>query len=87
MVAVGDPDLDFDVELVEAIAEVGALPTDPAVPDAFATKYSRIAARAGLTMERFAGVYPQPIWIRPTRWLEWGGAGWSSDGQGAVGSP
>lgn len=87
MVAVGDPNLDFDVELVEAIAEVAALPTDPAVPDAFASKYARIAAQAGLTMERFADVYPQPIWIRPTRWLGWGGAGWSSDGQGAVVSP
>ena len=87
MVAVGDPNPDFDVELVEAIAEVAALPTDPAVPYAFANKYARIAAQAGLTMERFADVYQQPIWIRPTRWLGWGGAGWLSDGQGAVVSP
>jgi PPOX class probable F420-dependent enzyme len=86
MVAVGDPNVDFDVELVEAIAKVAPFPSRPALPDAFATKYARMAAQAGLTMERFASVYAQPIWIRPTRWLGWGGQGWS-DVEGAATSP
>lgn len=77
MVAVGDPGPDFDVELAEAIAEVVDPPTRPSVPDAFVAKYAGMAARAGLTMARFADVYQQPVRIRPTRWLGWGGRGWS----------
>ena len=77
MVAVGDPGPDFDVELAEAIAEIVDPSTRPSVPDAFVAKYADMAARAGLTMARFADVYQQPVRIRPTRWLGWGGRGWS----------
>lgn len=77
MVAVGEPGLDFDIELIEATAELGVLPTRHILPDAFATKYASLAARAGVTFDRFCAVYTQAIWIRPTRWLEWGGRGWS----------
>ena len=77
MIAVGDPNAAFDVELVEAIAEIEGNSRRAHIAEAFATKYGRIAARAGLTIERFASVYAQPIWIRPTRWLGWGGDGWS----------
>lgn len=74
MVGVGEPGIDFDVELVEALAELEPHPTRHVLPDAFATKYGRQMARLGSTPDRFAEVYSQPIRIRPTRWLDWGGS-------------
>lgn len=75
MVAVGEPGLAFDVELVDAVAELADEPTSRLLPDEFAIKYADLADHAGITLDRFAAVYEQPIWIRPTRWLGWGGAG------------
>jgi PPOX class probable F420-dependent enzyme len=83
MLAIGDPGLDFDVELAEAVAEVVKPSASLSVPSAFVTKYAKVAARAGLTMARFADVYRQPIRIQPTRWLGWGGRGWA----GAAAAP
>ena len=78
MVAVGEPGVEFDVELIEAMAELPKTPTRRLLPEAFASKYAELAARAGVTFDRFAAVYSQPIWLRPTRWLGWGGSGWGS---------
>ena len=73
MVAIGEPGADFDVELVEAaVAELASEP-GATLPDAFARKVRGLLDRAGITVERFAAVYSQPIRIRPTRWLGWGG--------------
>jgi PPOX class probable F420-dependent enzyme len=84
MVAVGEPSLAFDVELVDAVAELAHEPTSCLLSDVFARKYADLADRAGITFDRFAAVYEQPIWIRPTRWLDWGGAGWADvDGDAA----
>jgi PPOX class probable F420-dependent enzyme len=77
MVAVGEPGFAFDVELVEAVAELAGEPTSRLMSEEFATKYADLADRAGITIEHFAAVYEQPIWIRPTRWLDWGGPGWT----------
>jgi PPOX class probable F420-dependent enzyme len=76
MVAVGEPGLDFDVELIEAVAEVVPAPTCQELPDSFARKYGARVARGGITCDRYAAVYSQPIRIRPSRWLDWGGRGW-----------
>ena len=76
MLAVGTPGPDFDVELIEATAE---LPDDPAasvMPEGFGRKYRELLRRAGITVQRFAEVYSQPIVLRPTRFLGYGGAGW-----------
>jgi PPOX class probable F420-dependent enzyme len=78
MVAVGQPGLAFDVELIDAVAELAREPSSRLLSDEFARKYADLADRAGITFDRFAAVYEQPIWIRPTRWLEWGGAGWTA---------
>jgi len=67
MIAVGEPGVAFDVELIEATAELPRVPTRRLLPDAFASKYADLAARAGVTFDRFAAVYTQPIWLRPTR--------------------
>jgi PPOX class probable F420-dependent enzyme len=75
MVAVGAPTPSFDVELIEAVAELEP-PATERLPETFRRKYAGLMARAGITAERFAAVYSQPIRIRPTRWLGWGGPGW-----------
>ena len=76
MLAVGTPGPDFDVELIEATAELPAEPADELMPDGFGTKYGDLLRRAGLTVQRFAEVYSQPIVLRPTRFLAYGGGGW-----------
>lgn len=76
MVAVGEPGRDFDVELVEAIAELLPVQARQLRLDAFACKYGDRLADDGISWTRYAEVYAQPIRIRPLRWLEWGGRGW-----------
>ena len=76
MVAVGEPGLEFDVELVEGVADLEQGATREVMPDSFVSKYGALMSRGGLTPEEFAIVYSQPIRIRPRRWLDWGGPGW-----------
>jgi PPOX class probable F420-dependent enzyme len=78
MLAVGTPGPDFDVELIEATAELPDAPASSLIPPGFAPKYRELLRRAGLTVQRFAEVYSQPIVIRPTRFLGYGGRGWQS---------
>jgi PPOX class probable F420-dependent enzyme len=75
MLAVGSPERNFDVELVEGRAELVQSRAE-FLPDSFADKYADLADRTGLTMDQFAATYSQPIRIHPTRWLGWGGPGW-----------
>jgi PPOX class probable F420-dependent enzyme len=76
MVAVGTPGPDFDVELIEATAELPDRPASELMPEGFGAKYRELLRRAGLTAQRFAEVYSQPIVLRPTRFLGYGGRGW-----------
>ena len=76
MLAVGTPGPEFDVELIEATAELPDEPAEMLMPDGFGAKYRELLRRAGLTVQRFAEVYSQPIVLRPTRFLGYGGAGW-----------
>jgi hypothetical protein len=46
------------------------------MPEGFGAKYRELLHRAGLTAQRFAEVYSQPIVLRPTRFLDYGGHGW-----------
>jgi PPOX class probable F420-dependent enzyme len=77
MVAVGEPAGRFDVELIEAEAELGPGPSDGTARERFAQKYASALGRAATTVEEFAAVYSQSIRLRPTRWLDWGGPGWA----------
>jgi PPOX class probable F420-dependent enzyme len=77
MLAVGTPGPDFEVELIEATAELPETPSTSLLPDGFAEKYRDLLRRAGLTAQRFAEVYSQAIVLRPTRFLGYGGAGWN----------
>jgi PPOX class probable F420-dependent enzyme len=80
MLAVGTPGPDFEVELIEATAELPKAPAADVMPSAFGTKYRELLRRAGLSLQRYAEVYSQPIVLRPTRFLGYGGRGWESGG-------
>jgi PPOX class probable F420-dependent enzyme len=82
MLAVGTPGPEFDVELIEATAELPDALAAELMPAGFGRKYRALLRRAGLNAQRFAEVYSQPIVLRPTRFLGYGGRGW----QGAAGS-
>jgi PPOX class probable F420-dependent enzyme len=76
MLAVGTPGPEFDVELIEAVAELPAEPASELIPEGFGHKYRELLRRAGLSVQRFAEVYSQPIVLHPTRFLGYGGRGW-----------
>ena len=78
MLAVGTPGPDFEVELIEATAELPDAPATTLIPPGFGAKYRELLRRADLTVQRFAEVYSQPIVLRPTRFLGYGGRGWQS---------
>jgi PPOX class probable F420-dependent enzyme len=76
MVAIGDPSATFDVELVEAVAELADAPFDARLLGRFARKYANQLLQAAITIEQFAATYSRAIRLEPTRWLGWGGPGW-----------
>jgi len=76
MLAVGAPGPEFDVELIEATAEVPDVHAADLMPAGFRAKYRKLLRRAGLSVGRFAEVYSQPIVLRPTRFIGYGGRGW-----------
>lgn len=80
MLAVGSPGTEFDVELIEAMAELPDRPASEVMPEGFGAKYRELLRRAGLSAQRFAEVYSQPIVLRPTRFLGYGGRGWRRAG-------
>lgn len=73
MLALGEPDDDFDVGMIHGVAE---LPTEPAaelLPAGHLAKYRSQMAAIGLTPDEFLRTYSQVIRIRPTRFLPWHG--------------
>ena len=73
MLAIGDPDADFDVALIEARAELASMPTADLLAAGLQTKYRDRMYIAGLTPATFAATYSQVVRIVPTRWLPWHG--------------
>jgi PPOX class probable F420-dependent enzyme len=73
MLALGEPDDDFDVAMIEGIAELPDEPAATVLPAAHLDKYRRQMAAIGLTPEEFLATYSQVIRIRPTRFLPWHG--------------
>jgi PPOX class probable F420-dependent enzyme len=84
MLAVGTPGPEFEVELIEATAELPDRPAAEVMPEGFGPKYRELLHRAGPTVQRFAEVYSQPIVLRPTRFLGYGGPGWGRTGSAAT---
>jgi PPOX class probable F420-dependent enzyme len=73
MLALGEPDDDFDVGMVEGIAELLPRPAAAILPAAHLEKYRSQMAAIGLTAEEFLATYSQVIRVRPTRYLPWHG--------------
>jgi PPOX class probable F420-dependent enzyme len=73
MVAVGDPEDDFSVGLIEAEATV--VDGRASVPDAFFAKYAAELGPGRLDPAAFRALYSQAIRIVPTRFLAWHGRG------------
>jgi len=73
MLAIGDPDADFDVVLVEARAELASMSTDRLLTAGLLRKYSDRMESAGLDAATFAATYRQVVRVVPTRWLPWHG--------------
>ncbi len=73
MLATGDADDDFDVQLVEGRAELLDSPTETIVPAGLATKYADQLHELRLDLGEFAATYSQAIRIAPTRFLGWTG--------------
>jgi PPOX class probable F420-dependent enzyme len=75
MLALGTPRDDFDVELVEGVAELVSEACEPC-QGRLATKYEAAMERLGVTSQRFFETYRQAMRITPTRALGYGGTGW-----------
>ena len=72
MVALGEPEDDFDVALAEARVELFDQPATE-LPQAHLAKYADRMAALGLSPEEFIATYSQVIRITPTRTLPWHG--------------
>ena len=73
MLALGEPDDDFDVGMIEGVAELLDEPAGSALPPGHVAKYRGQMAAIGLTTDEFLRAYSQVIRIRPTRFLPWHG--------------
>jgi PPOX class probable F420-dependent enzyme len=73
MIALGEPDEDFDVGLIEAVAELPEATTAELLPPGHLPKYGRQMRQLGIDPDEYATTYSQPIVIRPTRFLPWHG--------------
>jgi PPOX class probable F420-dependent enzyme len=73
MLALGEPDEDFDVGMFEGAAELLDRPAAAVLPAGHLAKYRDQMAAIGLTPAEFLATYSQVIRIRPTRFLPWHG--------------
>ena len=73
MLALGEPEDDFDVGMIQGVAELPAEPAADLLPASHFVKYRDQLAAIGLGREEFLATYSQVIRIRPTRFLPWHG--------------
>src|SRR5690349_20886060 len=73
MLALGEPDDDFDVGMIAGEAELLEAPARDVLPAAHLAKYREQMAAIGLSADEFLRTYSQVIRIRPTRFLPWHG--------------
>ena len=76
MLALGQPEDDFDVQLIEGDARLLPVSTPsvlPALAAELQAKYAGWMAAIGLTLAEFAETYRSVIRIEPTRFLGWRG--------------
>ena len=73
MLALGEPDDDFDVGMVQGEAELLDEPSAVALPADHLAKYRDQMGSIGLSREEFLATYSQVIRVTPTRYLPWHG--------------
>lgn len=73
MLALGEPDDDFDVGMIQGTAELLDEPAAAVLPASHLAKYRTQMASIGLTADEFLRTYSQVIRIRPSRFLPWHG--------------
>jgi PPOX class probable F420-dependent enzyme len=73
MLALGEPEDDFDVGMIEGIAQLPDMPARLALPRGHLAKYRPHMTTVGLDDEEFLATYSQVIRIIPTRFLPWHG--------------
>jgi PPOX class probable F420-dependent enzyme len=73
MLAIGEPDEDFDVGLVEAEAEIPNAATREIMPAGHLARYRSRMRAIGLDDQEYLDTYSQPILVTPTRFLPWHG--------------
>src|SRR4051812_19297761 len=73
MLALGEPDDDFDVGLVEGIAEILDAPAADVLPADHVAKYRDEMAAIGLSRAEYLETYSLVVRVRPTRFLPWHG--------------
>ena len=73
MLALGEPEDDFDVGMIQGVAELAPEPAAAVLPASHLAKYGPQMAAIGLTPDEFLRTYSQVIRIRPTRFLPWHG--------------
>lgn len=84
MLALGEPDDDFDVGMLHGVAELLDEPAAAVLPAGHVAKYRTQMAAIGLSTEEFLATYSQVIRIRPTRFLPWHGRTTPSSLTGAI---
>jgi len=73
MLALGEPDDDFDVGLVEAEAVIPEATTRDLLPAGHLAKYRDRMRGIALSDDEYLDTYSQPILVTPTRFLPWHG--------------
>ena len=73
MLALGEPEDDFDVGLLEGKAELLDVPAAIGLPGFHLAKYADRMAAIGLGRDEFLATYSQLILVTPTRFLPWHG--------------
>ncbi len=76
MLALGEPEDDFDVQLVEGRAELLEESPEQLLDAGLAGKYRSWLDGIGLSLAEFAATYGQAIRITPTKFLPWRGRTW-----------
>ncbi|HET7031122.1 MAG TPA: hypothetical protein VFI34_11470, partial [Candidatus Limnocylindrales bacterium] len=73
MLALGEPEDDFDVGMIQGVAELPVEPAAELLPASHLATYRAQMAASGLTPDEFLATYSQVIRIRPTKFLPWHG--------------
>ena len=72
--ALGDALDDFDVQLIDAVAELPEAAPEP-VAQRHRRKYARRLRNLAIGWDEYLATYSQPMRIRPVRYLAWHGRG------------